>query len=410
MKSKSPGKRRALWITIGTILIILIVFRMMLPSIVLRAVNGKLSKIEGYEGSAADVDIFLLAGSYTIKDIKLSRTGGKISVPFFAAKAMELSVEWKALLKGEMVGEVEVEEPQLNYVHGPTENTTQTSIDNDWARIVNELAPLRINRFEVNHGSIHYRDFHNSPEIDMAMSDVYLLANNLTNADDKGTLLPATVYGSGSLYDGNVVLKLRLNPLNETPLFDMDAELSTMSLANMNDFLKAYTRLDVQKGTLSLYAEAAARETKIQGYAKPVVKDMNVLRWKDEGGTQSKTAASTSDKVAWVFRSHAKGQPATPIKFEGSMKQAGASTWSIIGETLKNTFMEALIPSVEKSIAVSPTNRIRKSKPGNDTVALKNNTKEEKKKEGFIKRIFKKKRDKDKSRKDDQGGKDDNKP
>ncbi len=390
MKSKSPGKRRAFWIVTLTILIILIVFRIMLPSIVLRIVNEKLAKIDGYQGSAADVDIFLLAGSYTIKNIKLSKTGGEISVPFFAAKAMELSVEWKALFKGEVVGEIEVEEPQLNYVKGPTENTTQTSIDKDWARVVDRLAPLRINRFEISHGSIHYRDFHNSPEIDMAMGDVYLLATNLTNADDKGTLLPATVYGSGTLYDGNVILKLRLNPLNETPLFDMNAELSTISLTNLNDFLKAYSKLDVQKGTLSLYAEAAARETKIQGYAKPVIKDMSVLRWKEDGNAQTKTPEDTSHKVAWVFRNQAKGQPATPIKFEGSMKQPGASTWSVIAETLQSTFMEALIPSIEKSISVSPANR--KSKRGNDTVALKNGSKEGEEKRRLYKTPFQEER------------------
>lgn len=397
MKTTSPKKRRTVWIILGVILVLLITFRLFLPTIVLRIVNQKLAAIEGYEGSVKDIDIFLLAGSYTIKDLELNKTGGKIPVPFFSAQAIELSVEWKALFKGEIVGEIEVRGPQLNYVKGPTKATTQTSIDKDWTEVVDELMPLRINRFEVNQGSIHYRDFHSAPRVDMALGNVYLLATNLTNADDKGTLLPATVYGSGTLYEGNVTLNMRLNPLNKTPLFDMNAELTTMNLQNFNDFLKAYGKFDVQKGTLSLYAEAAARENKISGYAKPVIKDIDVMSLKEEGNVLNKVWEGAVGIVAWVFKNHPKDQLATQIRFEGSMNKPDLNIWNIIGETLQNAFIKALMPSLENSISITSVDDKKdkkKSKAGD--VAFKEDPKKEKK--GFLKRIFKKKDEKEKKK------------
>jgi hypothetical protein len=397
MKNKSPGKRRTLWIAVLIITVVLVGFRLMLPSIVLRVVNQKLTKIDGYKGSVSGVDVFLIAGSYTIKDIKLEKTGGGIAVPFFTAKAMDLSVEWTALFKGEVVGEIEVKDPVLNYVKGPTEATTQTSINNDWIQVVNDLVPLRINRFEVTGGSICYHDFHSTPRVEVVLDDVHILATNLINADDKGTLLPATVYGSGKLYEGSITLNIRLNPFNETPVFDMNAEISTTSLKNLNDLFKAYSRINVQKGTFSLYTEAAARENKIVGYAKPILKDMDVLPL-NEGAALNRIRQDTAGIVAWVFRDQPGNQSAAQIKFEGNIKQPHASNWSMIGETLQSAFLKALIAPVENSIAARLTGNGRKRNKDSAAVASKGETKEEKKKNSFIKRLFGKKDDKERKK------------
>lgn len=387
-----------------SVLIILVTFRLFLPTIVLRVVNQKLAAIDGYDGSVRGIDIFLLAGSYTIKDLELNKTGGKVPVPFFTARAIALSVEWKALFKGEIVGEIEVEGPELNYVKGPTKATTQTSIDKDWTEVVDELMPLRINRFEVTHGSIHYRDFHSTPRVDMALGNVYVLATNLTNADDKGTLLPATVYGTGTLYEGNVTLNMRLNPLNKTPLFDMNAALTTMNLKNLNDFLKAYGKFDVQKGTFSLYAEAAARKNRIVGYAKPVIKDIDVLDLNEKGNAINNVWEGAVGLVAWVFKNHPKDQLATQVKFEGSMNQPDVSVWNVIGETLQNAFIKALIPSIENSISITSVGddkRDKKKKSTGDIAFKTKDDSKEKKKDGFLKRIFKKKEGKEKKERKD---------
>lgn len=396
-----PKKRRTFLIIAISLIVLLVAFRLWLPYLVLDKVNEQLGRIEGYNGSVKDIDIFLLAGSYTIKDIELNKTGGKIPVPFFAAKAIELSVEWKALFNGEVVGEIEVEQPVLNYVKGPTKATTQTSIDKSWTDVVDELMPLRINRFAVNNGNIHYLDFHSSPKVDVPMTGVQIVATNLTNSEDKETMLPSTVQASASLYEGDVKLSMRLNPLNKIPAFDMNAELTSMNLTNLNDFLKAYGNFDVQKGTFSLYAEAATRDNKIVGYAKPIIKDMDVVEWKKEEGNVLQTAWETVvEVVAWVFKNHPKDQIATQVQFEGSYKNPDVNTWTIVGEVLQNAFIKALIPSLENSVSIRKVND-EKKKPSSGAIkfADKNDTK--KKKGGFLKRLFKKD-DKDKDKKDDK--------
>jgi hypothetical protein len=81
-----------------------------------------------------------------------------------------------------------------------------------------------------------------------------------------------------------------------------------------------------------------------------------------------------------------KDQLATQVSFEGDLDKPDIETWSIIGETLRNAFIQALYPSIENSISINSP------------------VKEEKK--SFLKKLFdsgdKKKESKDGSNKEDK--------
>jgi len=377
--SESKRKHRLRWKRILLItVVVLIVFRLFLPYIVLNFVNDKLAKIEVYKGHVEDIDLALIVGSYKIKDIKLEKTGGEIPVPFFAADVIDLSIEWKALFKGGLVGEIEVTRPILNFVKGPTEATSQTKIDKEWQDIVNELMPLKLNRFEIFEGEIHYLDYYSTPKIDVFTKDIHILAENLSNAIDSTNLLPSNVTGSASIYGGNATMNMKLDALNKVPTFDLNAELKGLNLVEVNDFLKAYGNFDVQKGTFGVYTEAAAKDGKIIGYTKPIIKDLDVVEWKQEKEDPlgEKVWESIIGFGGWIFKNKSEDQVATEIQFEGDLKDPNVDIWSILGGTLRNAFIEALNPSLEHTININTT----------ETAEVK--------KDGFLKKIFDKKKSK----------------
>ena len=364
-KSKGRKRLRIKKILLG-LLVVLIVIRILLPYIVLKVVNNKLAELDGYTGHVRDIDLALIVGSYKIKDIKLEKTGGKIPVPFFAAEVIDLSVEWKALFKGGLVGEIEVRRPILNFVKGPTEETSQTKIDKEWQDIVNELMPLKLNRFEIVEGEIHYLDYYSSPKVDVFTSNIYILAENLSNVTDSTNLLPSTVTGSAEIYGGKAKLNMKLDALNKTPTFDMNAEMIGLNLVEVNDFLKAYGKFDVQKGTFGVYTEAAAKDGKIIGYTKPIIKDLDVIEWKDEKEDPlgQKLLESVVGLGGWIFKNRSEDQVATEIEFEGELKDPAINVWNIIGETLRNAFIEALYPSLEHTININTVKEAEVEKKG----------------------------------------------
>src|SRR5689334_6506176 len=101
------SKRRKIWLIIlGSLLVLIIAFRIALPSILLRFVNNQLAKIDGYYGHVDDIDVSLFRGAYTIKGLRLDKIDGKIPVPFFKAESSDISIEWRALFHGKIVAEI----------------------------------------------------------------------------------------------------------------------------------------------------------------------------------------------------------------------------------------------------------------------------------------------------------------
>jgi hypothetical protein len=354
MPERKIKRKKMTWLIIlGTFIILLIAFRIALPGIVLRAVNKELQQIPNYTGHVDDIDIALIRGAYKIKGIKLEKTGGKVPVPFFAADVIDLSIEWRALFHGRVVGKINAEHPELNFVKGPTEETSQTKISKKWTDVIDKLMPLKLNRFEVNHGEIHYRDFHTKPKVDIFTEEVHILAQNLSNVNKNKEDLPSNVDASAKVYGGNAKLTMKINALNDLPTFDAKASLISLDITNLNDFLEAFAKLDVKQGRISIYTEAAAKDGKIVGYTKPIIKDLKVVNWERDKGQPLKLAwEALVGTVAWIFKNKSKDQLATKAEFEGNYKKPDVDTWYLIGQVLYNAFIQALYPALENSVNI----------------------------------------------------------
>src|SRR5829696_6016573 len=155
---KAIYRSKLLWFIV-VLVVAAVVVRAMLPIWVRDYVNRKLDEMPDYDGNIAEVDIHLWRGAYTIRQVEIVKTTGQVPVPFFSAPIVDLSVEWKALLDGAFVGEIQFEQPKINFVHGRSSATSQVGVDKPWTDKIRELFPLKINRFTVRDGEVHYRDF-----------------------------------------------------------------------------------------------------------------------------------------------------------------------------------------------------------------------------------------------------------
>jgi hypothetical protein len=376
-------KRKRRFIIWGSILLFLIVLRLCLPLILLRYANHFLAHLNGYRGHVNDIDMSLYRGAYQLDSFylnKLDSTTGK-QTEFFKVGRIDLSVHWDALLDGKIVGNIRFYAPTLLFTKDKTELGQVAKDTNDFRRVLKHFMPLKVNRFEVFRGSIHYVDNTASPKVDVSLKDAYILATNLRNATDDKVKLPSTLQARANAYGGSLSLKMKLDGLAKQPTFDMNAEVKNANLVALNDFLKAYGKFDVSRGTLGLYSECAAADGKFKGYVKPIIKDLKVLGpedKKDNIGQKAKEAVIGA--AAWLLKNHKKEQVASKIPFEGSFKDPSVNNGEAIWELLKNAFIEALMPSVDNEINITSAE----------------NASLNPKKEGFFKRLFtsKKKREK----------------
>ena len=141
--------------------------------------------------------------------------------------------------------------------------------------------PLQVNRFEILNGNVRYLDGTSNPKVDILMTNIHVVATNLRNSYDSSKLLPAKVIARAKVYEGEFTFNMNINPLAKKPTFDLNAELKDTNLVLLNDFFKAYAKIDVNKGKFGMYTEVAAKDAAFKGYVKPIIKDLDVLGHED---------------------------------------------------------------------------------------------------------------------------------
>ncbi len=343
--SKTTWPRR---IVLG--LVVLIVgARLAAPSLVERFVNQKLSSLEGYTGHIDDVDLNLWRGAYQIEGIVIEKTGGKVPVPFVKMERLDLAVEWGALLDGEVVARIAAVRPELNFVKGPSKATSQDGTEADWRKTVEDLVPLRINKFTVVDGEVHYRDFHAAPKVDVMLDHVDATVSNLTNSKDFSGSRVAEIGARGTLMrSGKLEVNGKIDPFSKEPTFDITSSIEGLRLTQLNPFLKAYVNIDVEKGRLSVYSDLHAKEGRFNGYIKPLVEGLDVLRWKEEDERPlEKLWQGLVGGVAEIFENQKRDRLATRIPLSGRFDQPDINGWAAAFSLLRNAFIQALRHGLE---------------------------------------------------------------
>ncbi len=378
------NKNRTTWKIVIAVLAVLIVIRIILPYVVLHYSNKTLASLDGYCGHIDDVDLHIYRGAYIIKDIYIDKIDSTSNqhVPFLSSKAIDLSVEWKSLFHGRIVGELEILNPTIRFTKDKAEPAEMQKDTTDFRKVLKSFMPLKINYFKVINGKLQFIDSTSQPKVDVSMTNIQVLAENLSSVQDSA-LLPATVKASANLYKGNLDLKLKINPLATTPTFDLNAELKNTNLPDLNDFLKAYAKFDVHAGTFGLYTEVASKEGKFVGYVKPVIKHLKVKGDEDRHDSFfNKLYETLVGAVGVVLKNSEEKQVATKIPIEGKYGETTLGTWYAIVEVLRNAFVQALYPAIDNEISILSVDKVEKEKE-----------------KGFFEKLFTKDK-KEKSKKD----------
>lgn len=347
LHKKSHWIRQTFFAILFSLLVILVVGRIYLPYWVKDYANETLNNIDGYRGSVEDVDIALYRGAYVIHGLKIFKLDKGIPVPFIDFKRTDLSLQWGALFKGRIVGDVTLDRPVINFAKSAGGNTAQTGTDADWTVPIKELMPLDINFVEINNGKIAYKDFSTSPNVDVYIDNMHARATNLRNVDDKKAALPSDLKVSGtSLGDGKLDIQGKMNILKKIPDFDMDAKLESVSLPAMNTYARPFAGIDFEKGTLNIYTELVVMDGAVTGYVKPLATNIHLLDPEPDNAVKFIWEALASGVID-IFSNQRKDQFATQINLEGRLDQPQTNFWSTLGGIFRNAFGQAFSNTIK---------------------------------------------------------------
>jgi hypothetical protein len=366
-KSESHKNKYSKWIVFLSIIFLLIIIRLILPYVVLHYANKTLDNLKGYKGHIDDIDLSLYKGAYVINEFYIDKIDSALDerVPFISSKVINLSVEWKSLFQGRIVGKLEFSDPVICFTKDKAEPAKIQNDTNEFRKVLKRFMPLKVNRLEMKNGKIQYIDSTSKPAVNIIMDNFYVLAQNLSNVKDT-SLLPANIVANANIYGGKLDFKMKMNPISDPPAFEMNVKLENTNLPDFNDFFRAYANLSVNQGTLSLYAEVAGKDNKFIGYVKPIIKDLKVLGPQNRNDSfLSKIWGGIAGLAGVVFKNQKESQLATKIPISGKYGVTSVKVWYTILNILRNAFIQALYPSIDHQINLSTVDRLGKKDNSN---------------------------------------------
>jgi hypothetical protein len=344
---------RYLW-AIVLLVAVLVAVRAALPSIVKDYVNDKLQAMEAYDGHVEDVDMALWRGAYRVEGIRIVKTGAQQSIPFFSGDRVDFSVEWRSLLRGSLVAEGEFLRPNLNMVQARSEQQSQTGKEVNWPDQLEQMFPFRFNTVRVKDATITFRAPGIRTQDALKARHVNGEITNITNVvdRDKDTFADFRVNGQ-VLEKGTASVNGSVNPLARSPTFDVNLAVKNVQLPDVNPWLRQYIKADAESGEFELYTELAAAEGKFKGYAKPIMRKVNIYSSEEpEKNPLKRLWEGLVEFAANVLENDDKGQVAARIPFSGTIKDPEAGILATIVSVMRNAFVSAFARSLEGSISL----------------------------------------------------------
>lgn len=342
------------WRVVGILLVGLVVVgvsaRLAMPRFVRWYVNRVIDQNPLYDGTIGDVSIHLWRGAYSIDDIRLNKTTGNVPVPFFTAKKLDLAVSWRALRHGKFVARVAVDRPVLNFVDDPDASKSQSGAGGPWMDMLRDLFPFQINRLVLNDGSIHFRTYQKQQPVDVYLSNLQGSVDDLTNVMDRTTPLLSTVKASGLAMDqAKFEFEMKLDPFSYRPTFQMAMRLIGLDVTKINLLTRAYGAFDFEAGWFDLVVEADAKEGQIEGYVKPLFRNIRVI------GLTTDLKEDNALELFWealvgtatgLLKNHPRDQFGTQIPFTGDLTGPQTDLLATVGNVLRNAFVRAYLPQL----------------------------------------------------------------
>jgi hypothetical protein len=334
-----------------------------IPFLVLPLVNKKLKNMPDFGGNIKSIRLNLFDASVTVMGISLIKKNLQVPVMFFSLDHLSISLR---VFKRKLLADISVDNFNVNLVKGVKDDDSQLRVDKAWIEMAKQLLFLNISRLQINNGSTHFRTYHTTPPVDIFIDNIKLVAEDLNIRSSPTDQLPADLHLSANIHGGILQVDGTMNPRNPVPTFDINAELQGLNLAEINSLLLAYADIDVSRGTFSMSSELAAKERKISGYVKPVVKDLKLFNWKEDKKSSLKKMIKELfiDGVVSLFKNQRSDQLATKVVIDGEITGPDVNLWSVVGCMLCNAFVESLLPHVENSISIDSVGNVQGQKCG----------------------------------------------
>lgn len=311
----------------------------------------RLADLGEYTGEVKDVDLALWRGAYRLEEVHIEKTSGTQRVDFLKVPVADISLSWRALLKGRIRSDLHVEAPELNFVDGedPQEQQTGTGFEWDPEGIIDFV----FEKITIRNGTLAFRNFTSDPPVNLQATHINLTATNLTNiADEEGRRVATLEVEAKILQGSDFSAKAEFDPFEYTS-FLFACEMTLEDLTQINDFARAYGNLDFKSGHGEMVMELEAKDSMLTGYIKPAFKEVDIFNWQQDVESEDANPFQAlwegiAGNLSALFSNQKTDALATRIDISGELPdEASMDTWAAVWGVVSNAFVETINTNFE---------------------------------------------------------------
>ncbi len=336
------------------ILAIVIVIILITPIVVKAKINSALKNIDGYVGHIDSLNINLFASKIKLGNLMLRKSlSEETETPLLNVPTVSIDFQWNSLFKKILDLNILIEKPRVHFVADPPklnmaeENKGPKEIPSIKNSIEN-LIGFKVN-IEIVEAEIQYLNPYSNPPLNATVDKFNLKITDFSNRLELSeTSRIGCVF---QVYEGTGEVNVILRPLAQNLTFFLDLRLKFINLVLLNDLFLEYGKVDLNSGTLDIFAEVAVKENSFKGYVKPLFTNLDFISRSDKADSIFKKVWERTLAVIFSFLANKHDdQVATIIPIEGRLDDPKVRVSAAIMGVLRNAFIQSMTPSFEKII------------------------------------------------------------
>ena len=244
---------------------------------------------------------------------------------------------------------------RMDYVHAPETQVAEAEVAKAAVETAKELQNKPQTLIRIDHAIIKNSEFGfvnkaAKPPYRVFLTNGEMQLENISNHFTQGTgmiKLKGKFMGTGE-----TLLSGTFRPETKSPDFDLNIKIEKTELRAMNDLLRAYGKFDVTGGLFSVYSEVSVKNGEVQGYIKPLFKDMKVYdpRQDKEKTFSQKVYEGVIGGIAKLLENRPRQEVATRADIAGKIENPQTSTWQTLVNLIQNAFFKAILPGFEREV------------------------------------------------------------
>jgi Domain of Unknown Function (DUF748) len=267
-------------------------------------------------------------------------------------------VEYGPTIKVGDLEQATIRNVRVDYIHTRKDAGVAKKVAVKTEQVTKEAAAradmiLRIRDFRVIGANLGLVNRTVTPEYRLFLDDAGIRVRDISNRLNEGVgriEVRGKFMGSGAT---EVLAAFR--PEQKGPDFDIDLKIENTDMTSMNDVLRAYGKFDVVRGTFSLYTEIRAKNGYVNGYVKPLFKDVKAFDPEQDRDKSfvRKLWERLIGGVSKTLKNVPRREVATKIDISGPMEDPKRGTLQAVIRLVQNAFFRAILPGFDTQVGES---------------------------------------------------------